>query len=132
MTDDAPAAPDGGYAPFGLDPEEARDLVEDVVDTADGRVVLHRSAVLGDAGPAGDASAEGREQSFVRAGLREHRHGHQEADDLREGSEVVRHAQNLPDRWEVGSATRMSRPGGRGVPRGASRKVRTPQSDGGG
>ena len=79
-----------------------------------------------------DASTERREQSFVGARLCQHRHGHQEADDLREGSEVVRHAQNLPDGAAVGSAMRMSRPGGRGVPRGASRKVRTPQSDGGG
>jgi pimeloyl-ACP methyl ester carboxylesterase len=44
------------YAPFGLDPEEARDLVEDVVATPDGRVVVHRSAVLADAGSAGDAA----------------------------------------------------------------------------
>ena len=56
MTGDASAALGDSYAPFGLDPEEALDLVEDVVDTADGRVVLHRSAVLGDAGPAGDAA----------------------------------------------------------------------------
>jgi pimeloyl-ACP methyl ester carboxylesterase len=45
-----------GYAPFGLDPEEARDLVEHALDTADGRVVLHRSAVLADGGSAGDAA----------------------------------------------------------------------------
>ncbi|WP_209561172.1 alpha/beta fold hydrolase [Frigoribacterium sp. PvP032] len=52
----ARSVPGDSYAPFGLDPEEARDLVEDVVETADGRVVLHRSAVLDDAGPAGDAA----------------------------------------------------------------------------
>ena len=56
MTGDASAAPGDSYAPFGLDPEEARDLVGGAVETADGRVVLHRSAVLDDAGPAGDAA----------------------------------------------------------------------------
>ncbi|NIJ06195.1 alpha/beta fold hydrolase [Frigoribacterium faeni] len=50
----ADAPPADGYAPFGLDPEEARDLVEGVVTTPDGRVVVHRSAVLTDPGAAGD------------------------------------------------------------------------------
>jgi pimeloyl-ACP methyl ester carboxylesterase len=44
------------YAPFGLDPEEARDLVEDVVTTPDGRVMVRRSAVLAAPGSAGDAA----------------------------------------------------------------------------